>query len=37
MWRHLLGTPVADDVLVYEESDERYFVGVGLTRSERYL
>ncbi|MEU8107003.1 S9 family peptidase [Nonomuraea muscovyensis] len=33
--RHLLGTQ--DDVLVYEESDERYWVGIGLTRSERYL
>src|SRR5262245_2162863 len=37
VWRHLMGTPVADDVIVLEESDERYWVGVGLTRSERYL
>jgi oligopeptidase B len=37
VWRHLVGTPAADDVIVLEESDERYWVGVGLTRSERYL
>jgi oligopeptidase B len=37
VWRHLVGTPVADDVIVLEESDERYWVGVGLTRSESYL
>ncbi|WP_422673925.1 S9 family peptidase [Bailinhaonella thermotolerans] len=35
--RHVLGTPTADDVLVYEETDERFWIGVGLTRSERYL
>jgi oligopeptidase B len=37
VWRHLVGTPVADDVIVLEESDERYWVGLGGTRSERYL
>src|SRR5215472_6422747 len=37
VWRHLVGTPATDDVIVLEESDERYWVGVGLTRSERYL
>src|SRR5262249_9393182 len=37
VWRHLVGTPVADDAIVAEESDERYWVGVGLTRSESYL
>ena len=26
-----------DDVLVFEEPDERFWVGVGLTRSEEYL
>ncbi|MDR8415021.1 S9 family peptidase [Nonomuraea sp. 3-1Str] len=35
VYRHTLGT--RDDVLVYEESDERYWVGVSLTRSEKYL
>ena len=33
--RHRLGTPVADDVLVLEEPDERYWVDVSLTRNER--
>jgi len=37
VWRHMLGTPAADDVIVIEEPDERFSVGVGLTRSERYL
>lgn len=35
VYRHTLGTK--EDVLVYEEADERYWVGIGLTRSERYL
>jgi oligopeptidase B len=37
VWRHMIGTPAADDVLVYEETDEMFRVGVALTRSERYL
>ena len=37
IWRHLAGTPVERDQLVFEEGDERFFAGVGLTRSERYL
>jgi len=37
IWRHLIGTPVADDVMVFEEADERFFAGIWLTRSERYL
>ncbi len=37
VWRHLVGTPAADDVIVFEESDERFWVGVSLTRSERFL
>ena len=35
--RHVVGTAAADDVIVFEEPDERFWVGVGLTRSERYL
>ncbi|MFC7592316.1 hypothetical protein ACFQYP_57755 [Nonomuraea antimicrobica] len=35
VYRHTLGT--REDVLVYQEDDERYWVGIGLTRSERYL
>lgn len=37
VWRHRIGTSVGEDVLVYREDDERYWVGVGVTRSERYL
>ena len=37
IWRHLIGTPVADDQIVFEETDERFFAGVWLTRSERFV
>ncbi len=37
VWRHLIGTPAHDDVLVFEEPDERFWVSVGLTRSEQFL
>jgi oligopeptidase B len=37
VWRHLLGTEAAADVVVHEETDERFFAGVGLTRSEQYV
>jgi oligopeptidase B len=37
VWRHRIGTPVEDDVCVFREEDEHYWVGVGVTRSERFL
>jgi oligopeptidase B len=37
VWRHVIGTPASDDMVVFEEPDERFWVGVGLTRSERFL
>jgi oligopeptidase B len=37
IWRHRLGTAQADDVAVFHEPDERYWVGIGLTRSRKYL
>ncbi|MBM3660456.1 MAG: S9 family peptidase [Actinobacteria bacterium] len=37
IWRHRLGTPVADDVLVLQEDDERYYVSVERTRSGAFL
>lgn len=37
VWRHRIGTPQSEDVLVFQEKDERYNVGVGATRSEKYL
>ncbi|AWB84624.1 S9 family peptidase [Corynebacterium liangguodongii] len=37
VWRHKLGTAESEDVLVFEERDERFNVGVGTDRAERYL
>ncbi|MQA26511.1 MAG: oligopeptidase B, partial [Micromonosporaceae bacterium] len=37
VWRHRVGTPASDDVVVYEEPDERFWVHVSLTRSEAYI
>ena len=37
LWRHRLGTPVDDDVLVHTESDERFYLGVGTTKDERFV
>ncbi|WP_428962573.1 S9 family peptidase [Micromonospora fluostatini] len=37
VWRHVIGTPAGDDVVVHEEPDERFWVGVELTRSERFI
>ncbi|HEY7325847.1 MAG TPA: S9 family peptidase, partial [Streptosporangiaceae bacterium] len=37
VWRHIVGTPATEDVIVFEENDEKFGVGVGLSRSERYL
>ncbi|MFC9789308.1 S9 family peptidase [Rhodococcus sp. NPDC127528] len=37
VWRHRLGTAQADDVKVFHEPDERFWVGFGSTRSEKYL
>jgi oligopeptidase B len=35
--RHVLGTPQADDSIVYEESDPGFFVGIGEMLSRKYL
>ena len=37
VWRHVLGTPAADDVLVRREDDERFYLGVERTRSGRFV
>jgi oligopeptidase B len=37
IWRHRLGTTQADDELVHHETDERFFVGVGRSRSDRFI
>jgi oligopeptidase B len=35
--RHRLGTPAADDVLVYEETDETFVCYINKTKSRKYL
>jgi oligopeptidase B len=37
LWRHRVGTDPAGDALVYEESDDRFYLGVGRTRDDRYI
>ncbi len=37
LWRHRLGTPPSDDELIHEEKDERFWLGVGSTRSDAYV
>jgi oligopeptidase B len=36
VWRHLVGTPTADDVVVFEEADEKFWL-VGTSRDEKWL
>ncbi|MCD7098338.1 S9 family peptidase [Stenotrophomonas sp. MMGLT7] len=35
--KHVLGTPAADDVLVYEEKDDSFYMGIGRSRDDRYI
>ncbi|HST45989.1 MAG TPA: S9 family peptidase [Luteimonas sp.] len=35
--RHVLGTPVAQDALVYEEGDDSFYMGISRTRDDRYI
>jgi oligopeptidase B len=37
VWRHVLGTPTEDDVLVMQEDDERFELSVEQTKSESYV
>jgi len=37
LWRHTLGSSPEDDVLIYQEPDEAYFLSVGKTRSQAYI
>ena len=37
VYRHVLGTPQADDVLVYEEQDKSFFMGLGKSRDESLI
>lgn len=37
LYRHVISTPHEQDVLVYEEPDERFNVGAGRTRDRKYI
>jgi oligopeptidase B len=37
IFRHTLGKPAADDVMVHHESDDSFFVDLSKTRSRRYI
>ncbi len=37
VWLHEIGTPVGDDVKLFHEPDDRYWVGADFTRSDRFL
>src|SRR5690606_33740363 len=35
--KHVLGTPVADDELVYEEHDDSFYMGIDRSRDDQYI
>jgi oligopeptidase B len=37
IWRHELGTDPVKDVLVFEEKDNRFYIGVYRTKSKKYI
>lgn len=37
LWRHRVGTDPADDVLVVEEPDDHYFLGVSRTKDDAFI
>ncbi len=37
VWRHTLGTDVKTDVLVYEEKDNQYYMGLYRMKSKKYI
>lgn len=37
VWRHMLGTDVKSDVLVYEEKDNQYYMGLYRMKSKKYI
>lgn len=37
LWLHRIGTAVSDDVQLFHEPDEKFWLGAGITRSRRYL
>ena len=37
IFKHVLGTSINDDILVYEETDETFYIGVGKSKSQEYI
>ncbi|MEP7036213.1 MAG: S9 family peptidase [Actinomycetota bacterium] len=37
VWRHEVGTPAQDDALVFEEPDERFWMGIGSSRDDAWV
>jgi oligopeptidase B len=37
VWRHTIGTPAADDALVLQEDDDRFYAGVHRTRTGAFV
>jgi oligopeptidase B len=37
VWRHRIGSDPAGDVLAYEEADDRFYLGVGRTKDDRFV
>ena len=37
LWRHVVGTDPAGDVLVIEEPDDHFYLGVGRTKDDRFV
>jgi oligopeptidase B len=37
LWRHRVGSDPAGDVLVYEEPDDHFYLGVGRTKDEQFV
>jgi oligopeptidase B len=37
VWRHEVGTEATEDVLVHEEPDERFWMGLGSSRDDRWI
>lgn len=37
VWRHVVGRSADEDVVIYEEGDERFFLGVGNSKTDDYI
>ena len=37
VWRHIVGTDPKNDVMVYEEKDNRHYIGLSRSKSKKYI